>query len=94
MTVIDRPDVRDAVERSADPVWARAALERLLDAHPDLDEQLARDAILTDALVAVSVASRSLFVALERDRGAVDMLCADALGAPISFSDARDAGRA
>ncbi len=41
MTVIDRPDLRDAVERSADPLWARAALERLLDAHPGLDDELA-----------------------------------------------------
>ena len=90
MTLIDRPDVRDAVERSADPVWARAALERLLDAHPDLDHELARDAILLDALVAVSVASRSLFAALERDRGAVEMLSAEALGTPVSFGEARE----
>lgn len=88
--MIDRPDVRDAVERSADPAWARVALERLLDAHPGLDDQLAHDATLLDALVAVSVASRSLFVALERDRGAVEMLCADALGGSISFADARE----
>ena len=88
--MIDRPDVRDAVERSADPAWARVALERLLDAHRGLDDQLAHDATLLDALVAVSVASRSLFVALERDRGAVEMLCADALGGSISFADARE----
>jgi [glutamine synthetase] adenylyltransferase / [glutamine synthetase]-adenylyl-L-tyrosine phosphorylase len=89
MTVIDRPDMRDAVERSADPTWARVALERLLDAHPGLGDVLARDAILLDALVAVSVASRSLFVALERDRGTVDVLRAEALEAPISFGEAR-----
>jgi glutamate-ammonia-ligase adenylyltransferase len=88
MAVIDRPDVRDALERAADPVRARSAVERLLDAHPDLGDEIAADALLLDALVAVSVASRSLFSALERDRLAVDALRAEYLHAATSFADA------
>ena len=74
MTALDRPDVRSAVERSADPVRARELLGRLVDAHPWLDGETAGDAQLLDALVAVGVASRSLFAVLERDPVAIAML--------------------
>jgi glutamate-ammonia-ligase adenylyltransferase len=79
MTVVDRADVREALNRSADPRAARDALERLVDAHPWLAADLTQDPVLRDALIAVSVASRSLRAALERDPGAVAMLRSDAL---------------
>jgi glutamate-ammonia-ligase adenylyltransferase len=88
MTVIDRPDVRDAVERSADPIRARDALRRLLDTHPALAAALERDPVLCNALVAVSTASHSLFAAMERDPGVVAMLRGEALSAPLSVDDA------
>ncbi len=74
MTVVDHPPVRSAVARSADPAFARVALERLLDSHPWLADRFVADAQLVDALVAVSVASRTSFVLLERDPGAVEAL--------------------
>jgi glutamate-ammonia-ligase adenylyltransferase len=74
MTVLDQPDVRDALDGSADPAWARRALEQLTAAHPQLGDDLRADSTLLRAIVAVAVASRSLFVALERDAGAIDVL--------------------
>ncbi len=79
MTVIDSTPVRRSLERSADPITGRAALARLFDAHPTLVDELASDAPLLDALVAVAVASHSLLAVLERDERAVDMLRADVL---------------
>jgi glutamate-ammonia-ligase adenylyltransferase len=74
MTAVDAPRLRDAIDRSADPLVARASLERLIEAHPGLAEELLGDEVLLEAVVAVSVASRSLFAALERDRLTVTML--------------------
>ncbi len=87
MTVIDRPDIREALMRSAEPRTARDALERLVEAHPWLEPELARDRLLLDAVIAVSVASRSLRVALEHDAGAVAMLHGDALRADLATAD-------
>ncbi len=87
MTAIDRPDIREALARSADPLSARDALERLVDAHPWLAPEFAGDPVLLDAVIAVSVASRSLRVALERDAGAVAMLHGDALRAELDTHD-------
>ncbi len=86
--MVDRPDVRDAVERSADPLAARAALQRLVDAHPWLDDALVEDHELLAAIVAVSNTSHSLFVALERDPATVEMLRGTVLHAPLSLEDA------
>src|SRR5436190_1901392 len=41
MTAIDSALVRRSIERSADPLTGRAALSRLLDAHPGLSAELA-----------------------------------------------------
>jgi [glutamine synthetase] adenylyltransferase / [glutamine synthetase]-adenylyl-L-tyrosine phosphorylase len=84
MTAVDSPRVRDALERSADPLAARASLARLVEAHPWLVEELATDEVLVEAIVAVTSASRSLFAALERDPVAVTMLQASALEASMS----------
>jgi [glutamine synthetase] adenylyltransferase / [glutamine synthetase]-adenylyl-L-tyrosine phosphorylase len=89
VTVIDRPAVRSAIERAADPVRARAALERLLRAHPDLAAAIDEDGALRDAIIAVSVASHSLLVVLERDRDAIAMLHPEALHTPLRAGDAQ-----
>jgi glutamate-ammonia-ligase adenylyltransferase len=65
-----------------------ATLERLVAAHPGLGEALGADRVLLEALVAVSVASRSLFAGLERDPGAIEMLRGDVVRAPIALDDA------
>jgi [glutamine synthetase] adenylyltransferase / [glutamine synthetase]-adenylyl-L-tyrosine phosphorylase len=73
-TVLELPALRDALDRSADPLVARAHLTRLLEAHPWLVEEVESDELLRDAVIALITASRSLFVALERDPVAVTML--------------------
>src|SRR5262245_21873555 len=79
MTAVDAPRLREAIDRSADPALARATLQRLIDAHALLMEELLDDELLLEAVVAVSVASRSLFAALERDPVPVTMLRTAAL---------------
>ncbi|MGQ0824876.1 MAG: bifunctional [glutamine synthetase] adenylyltransferase/[glutamine synthetase]-adenylyl-L-tyrosine phosphorylase [Actinomycetota bacterium] len=95
--VLDSPAVRDALDRSADPLIARALLARVVEAHPWLAEELAADETMRDALVAVVTASRSLFTALERDPVAVTMLRADTLTAgpdAVDVSTSDDPARA
>lgn len=82
---LDRPDLRDAIERSADPAGVRIGLSRVFDAHPDLVDQLAGADLVRDAVVAVVAASRSLTRALEADPGIVAVLHdADGLAAERS----------
>jgi len=69
--VLDTPEVAEAIERSADALAARAALERVLDAHPELSGELADSPVVRDALVAIGCASRSLTAAIVGD---VDVL--------------------
>jgi len=87
MTAFDDRDVAASVERSADPETARTLLERLVDAHPWLDAQLPTDRQLANALVSVCVASRSLFVLLERDPVAVEMMRGDPPPHPLVLDD-------
>src|SRR3954454_12924666 len=95
MTLIDSTPVRRSLERSADPITGRAALARLVDARPGLADELASDSGLLDAVVAVTVASRSLLAVLERDERALDMLRAPSLRAELTVdglvAQARDA---
>lgn len=84
-SVLDEPRLRDVLDRSADPVLARAHVARLVDAHPWLPERLRDDPLLAEALVAVVTASRSLFVALERDPAAVTMLEAATLRSDVEY---------
>ena len=65
--VLADPWLRAALERSADPDLARAALARLLEADPGLAELLLADGRLRDGLVALACASRALTLALARD---------------------------
>jgi glutamate-ammonia-ligase adenylyltransferase len=68
------PALSDSVERSADPATSRAFLTRLLEDHPDLGDELATNALVRDALVALSAASRSLSAAVARDPSLLDLL--------------------
>jgi glutamate-ammonia-ligase adenylyltransferase len=70
--------VEEIIEQSADPAAARNVLERIFGAHPDAAAEVIADQQWLGALVAVGVASRSLTMVLERDRGALDRLRADA----------------
>jgi glutamate-ammonia-ligase adenylyltransferase len=64
---LEQLDLTAALERSADAAAARAALERILDAHPALADELCEHARLRDALVAIGCASRSLTAAIVND---------------------------
>ena len=70
-SVVDAPVVRQAIERSADARGAGAAIERFVEAHPDRADAIAAGGFLLDAVVAIAVASQSLFAGLLQDRGAV-----------------------
>ncbi|HTD49510.1 MAG TPA: bifunctional glutamine-synthetase adenylyltransferase/deadenyltransferase, partial [Acidimicrobiia bacterium] len=87
MIALDSAPIRGALERSADPATGRAALRRVIDAHPHLVDDLAADTELLDAIVAVSVASHSLLAVLERDNAAPDMLRPAALHTPTTVED-------
>jgi [glutamine synthetase] adenylyltransferase / [glutamine synthetase]-adenylyl-L-tyrosine phosphorylase len=73
-TLLDTPELNEAVERSADPAAARAFLGRLLEGHPALGDELATNPLVRDALVALSAASRSLSNAVTRDPSLLDPL--------------------
>ncbi|HEY3725480.1 MAG TPA: bifunctional [glutamine synthetase] adenylyltransferase/[glutamine synthetase]-adenylyl-L-tyrosine phosphorylase [Acidimicrobiia bacterium] len=79
--VLDAPGVGSALERSADPHLARAALSRILEEQPDLAAELRDDRLVRDALIAIACASRSLVAALVSDPGLVQPL-RDAEGFP------------
>lgn len=64
----------ELVERSADPAWARTALERLRRAHPGLDDRLAGDPGLAQRLLAIVAASRHLSDVMVQDRSAMEVL--------------------
>src|SRR5204863_3682045 len=87
MTVLDAAPVRRALGSSADPLTGRVALARLVEAHPALANRLTTSTQLASALVAVSVASHSLFAVLDRDEGAIAMLGDSALRAPVALED-------
>ena len=72
--LLDTPVLTEAVERSADPTAARGFLTRLLEEHPALADELATNALLRDALVALSAASRSLSNAIVHDAALLDPL--------------------
>ena len=76
--------MRRALELSADPLTGRAALRRLVEAHPQLRDELASGSELLDAVVAVTVASNSLLAVLERDEAALAMLREPALRASLT----------
>ncbi len=72
--VLDAPGVARALDLSADPHTARAALSRILEQHPELASELRDDRRVRDALVAIGCASRSLSAALVQDATLVEPL--------------------
>ncbi len=71
---LDAPEVVTSLERSADAFAGRAALERVLDAHPELAGELVADGLLRDSLVVVGCASRSLTAAIVSDASVIGPL--------------------
>ncbi|MEX0665022.1 MAG: bifunctional [glutamine synthetase] adenylyltransferase/[glutamine synthetase]-adenylyl-L-tyrosine phosphorylase [Acidimicrobiia bacterium] len=72
--VLDTPAVRRAFERSADALRARAALERIIEAHPAIADGLVESTVLRDGLIAIGCASRSLTAAIVNDETLLDPL--------------------
>ena len=72
--MLDNADVVAAFERSADAPTARTVVTRILEAHPELADAVAHDAVVRDALIAVACASRSLSSALVADASVVEPL--------------------
>lgn len=79
-------DLAEAVEYSAAPVAVRVALERLGTRHADLTERLEAEQSLTEALVAVLGASRSLAVQVDADPGSLDVLADLATRPPVDLA--------
>jgi [glutamine synthetase] adenylyltransferase / [glutamine synthetase]-adenylyl-L-tyrosine phosphorylase len=78
--------LREALDRSADPVVAAEHVERILAAHPHLAGEIESDPLLREGLIALAVASHSLFAALERDPDAVAMLRSETLLGGVDFA--------
>jgi glutamate-ammonia-ligase adenylyltransferase len=75
------PDLEAAIERSADARTARMLVERVVEAHPEVAQELSAQPILRDGLVALACASRALASAIVADASLLDPLRdADALG--------------
>jgi [glutamine synthetase] adenylyltransferase / [glutamine synthetase]-adenylyl-L-tyrosine phosphorylase len=72
--VLDAPGVARALDRSADPRAARAALSRILEAHPELGPELRDERAVRDAIIAIVCASRPLAAALTQDATLVEPL--------------------
>ncbi|MGH9048129.1 MAG: bifunctional [glutamine synthetase] adenylyltransferase/[glutamine synthetase]-adenylyl-L-tyrosine phosphorylase [Acidimicrobiia bacterium] len=87
VTVLDAPVVAEGIDRAADPLLARAVLERLVEAHPELATELVERTLARDGLVALACASRSLSTA-----AIGDIALLDSLRDPDGFSTERDPG--
>jgi len=78
-SVLDTPALESALEQSPDAVVARAVLERVVDAHPDVIALLETNAVLRDGLIAIGCASRSLTTAVVADASLLEALQGDAV---------------
>jgi len=72
--LLESSSVVDELERSADATRARAALERILEAHPEAAEMLVDDPLARAGLIAVAAASRSLTTAIVNDASLLEVL--------------------
>jgi [glutamine synthetase] adenylyltransferase / [glutamine synthetase]-adenylyl-L-tyrosine phosphorylase len=72
--VLDAPGVAQALDRSADPRGARAALSRILEAQPEIGAELRSDRVVREALIAIVCASRPLSAALIQDETLIEPL--------------------
>ncbi len=68
------PQLTAVIERSADPRTAHNVVERLLDEHPALGDELAERPLLREGVVALACASRSLSSAFVADPSLLDPL--------------------
>lgn len=73
-SVLEAPELVEAIEQSAAPDDARLALARIVETHPELCDALREDPTLRDALVAVATASRSLTRAIVADASLLEPL--------------------
>ena len=73
-TLHETPALATAIERSADARTARMLLERAVEEHPGLADELAIDPLVRDGLVALACASRSLSSAIVADDSLLDPL--------------------
>jgi glutamate-ammonia-ligase adenylyltransferase len=67
ISVLDARPVTEAIDASADAAAARAALTRIIEAHPDVAHDLRDDDTFRAGLVAVTCASRALVNAIVQD---------------------------
>ena len=74
VTVLDEPEVAAGIDRAADPLLARAVLERIVEAHPEVADELVERTLVRDGLVALACASRSLSTAVAGDPSLLDPL--------------------
>jgi len=79
LQLLDVRSVAVAVERAADATAARAALVRIVDAHPEIADELVENHLMRDGLIAVGCASRSLVAAIVNDAALLDALRAEAV---------------
>jgi glutamate-ammonia-ligase adenylyltransferase len=68
------PNLETAIESSAAPATVRVAVDRLMEAYPDLMARVEEHGLLRDALVAVTAASRSLTEVCLTEPAALDVL--------------------
>ena len=68
------PEVHAAIDRSADPRGARTVVDRLVEKHPELRDELASNTRLRDGVVALACASRSLSSGFVADARLLDPL--------------------
>src|SRR6185437_11551149 len=73
-TLHETPALATAIERSADARTARMLLERAVEEHPGLADELATDPLVRDGVVALACASRSLSSAIVADDSLLDPL--------------------
>ncbi|MDQ6798245.1 MAG: hypothetical protein M3011_09570, partial [Actinomycetota bacterium] len=68
--------LRSTIERSAAPAAVAVAIERMAERDPSIVERLTDDVALSDAVVAVTAASRSLAELCVAEPAAVEVLAA------------------
>ena len=72
--ILDAPEIVDAIDRSADAATARTVVARVIEAHPDVADELVERALVRDGVVALACASRSLSSAVVADASLLDPL--------------------
>src|SRR5262245_21030033 len=74
VAVLESGDLAAAIDRSADAPTARTLVTRVIEANPEVADELTTNALLRDGLVALACASRSLSSAIIADRALLDPL--------------------